>query len=108
MVVELTCPSRMWTKSRTQLWRVVLAPHSTYRHGGAKFLRLRALLRIQRRGSVTCAESVAPSPSLFGPGMTMSVHVTSATVSDELAHDAQVLRSVLGELRSAEGCSVVE
>ena len=57
---------------------------------------------------MTCAETVAPSPSLFGPGMTMSVHVTSATVSDELAHDAQVLRSVLGELRSAEGRSVVE
>ena len=57
---------------------------------------------------MTCAEAVAPSPSLFGPGMTMSVHVTSATVSDELAHDAQVLRSVLGELRSAEGRSVVE
>lgn len=101
MVVELTCPARMWTKSRTQLWRVVLAPHWTYRHGGAEFLRLSALLRIHLRGSVTCAEAVATSPSLFGPGMTMSVHVTSATASDELAHDAQVLRSVLGELRSA-------
>jgi excisionase family DNA binding protein len=40
--------------------------------------------------------------------MTMSVHVTSAAVSDALAHDAQVLRSVLGKLRSAEGRSVVE
>ena len=108
MVVELTCPAQMSTKSRTQLWRVVLAPHSTYRHGGAEFLRLSALLRIHPRGSVTCADAVAPSPSLFGPGMTMSVHVTSAAASDELAHDAQVLRSVLGELRSAEGRSVVE
>ena len=44
----------------------------------------------------------------YDPGMTMSVHVPSATASDELAHDAQVLRSVLGELRSAEGRSVVE
>ncbi len=44
----------------------------------------------------------------YDPGMTMSVHVTSATVSDELAHDAQVLRSVIGKLRSAEGRSVVE
>jgi hypothetical protein len=40
--------------------------------------------------------------------MTMSVHVTSAAVSDALVHDAQVLRSVLGKLRSAEGRSVVE
>jgi hypothetical protein len=45
MVVELTCPARMWTKSRTQLWRVVLAPHSTYRHGGAEFLQLTASRR---------------------------------------------------------------
>ncbi len=108
MAAGLTCPARMWTKSRTQLWRVVLAPHWTYRHGGAEFLRLSALLRIDLRWSVTCAEAVATSPSLFGPDMTMSVHVTSATVSDEWAHDAQVLRSVLGELRSAEGRSVVE
>ncbi len=40
--------------------------------------------------------------------MTLSVHVTSQTALDELSHDAQVLRSVLGELRSAEGRSVVE
>ena len=64
MVVELTCPARMWTKSRTQLWRVVLAPHWTYRHGGAEFLRLSALLRIDLRWSVTCAEAVATSPDM--------------------------------------------
>ena len=34
--------------------------------------------------------------------MTVSVHVTSGTPVEELSHDAQVLRSVLGRLRSAE------
>ncbi len=40
--------------------------------------------------------------------MTVSVHVTSGTPVEELSHDAQVLRSVLGQLRSAEGRGVVE
>ena len=40
--------------------------------------------------------------------MTVFVHVTSGTPVEELSHDAQVLRSVLGRLRSAEGRGVVE
>lgn len=44
----------------------------------------------------------------YGSGMTVSVHVTSGKPMEELSHDAQVLRSVLGMLRSAEGRSVVE
>lgn len=39
--------------------------------------------------------------------MMVTVHVTSGTPVEELSHDAQVLRSVLGTLRSAEGRSVV-
>lgn len=40
--------------------------------------------------------------------VTVSVHVTSATPAEELSHDALVLRSVLGRLRTAEGRGVVE
>jgi excisionase family DNA binding protein len=40
--------------------------------------------------------------------MTKSVHVSSATEAEELSHDARVLRSVLGRMRSAEGRGLVE
>ena len=41
-------------------------------------------------------------------GMAMSVHMTSAAEVEKLSHDAKVLRSVLGRLRSAEGRGLVE
>ena len=74
---------------------------------GAFVSRIRSRLDVGGRSNRSRKVAVVADRA-YDPSMTMSVHVTSATVSDELAHDAQVLRSVLGELRSAEGRSVVE